>query len=117
MNAVSGVCGALTVPLKTNVRSKLSVCGDSNYYGSGLEIYLFGINEDDQLSRWNKVAIYKLYACKITDGNVVECVKYGSPIMPKVTAMGCTASAITAACLAITSEKPLTAAIAATQGV
>lgn len=49
----------------------------------------------------------------ITDGNVVECVKYGSPIMPKVTAMGCTASAITAACLAITSEKPLAAAIAA----
>lgn len=49
----------------------------------------------------------------ITDGKIVECVKHGSPIMPKVTAMGCTASAITAACLAISPGKPLDAALAA----
>lgn len=49
----------------------------------------------------------------ITDGEIVETVAFGSPLMPKVTAMGCTASAITAAFVGVFSEKPLDAAFAA----
>lgn len=37
----------------------------------------------------------------VTDGTVVESVSNGSPLMPHVTAMGCTASALTAAFLAV----------------
>lgn len=45
----------------------------------------------------------------ITDGEQVEVVTDGSPLMPQVTAMGCTATAITAAFLAVDSD-PLRAA-------
>lgn len=38
----------------------------------------------------------------ITDGNIVETVSNGSPLMSRVTAMGCTATALTAAFAAVT---------------
>lgn len=49
----------------------------------------------------------------ITDGETVNSVSLGSPLMPKVTAMGCTASAITAAFVATEPGNPLHAAYAA----
>jgi len=48
----------------------------------------------------------------ITDGHEVERVSLGDPIMPRVTAMGCTASAITGAFLAV-DDDPLNAALRA----
>lgn len=49
----------------------------------------------------------------ITDGKTVESVMSGASVMPMVTAMGCTASAITAALVGITPDEPLKAAHAA----
>jgi len=46
----------------------------------------------------------------ITDGEIVESVTEGSGMMPRVTAMGCTATAITAAFLAVDKD-PLRAAV------
>lgn len=46
---------------------------------------------------------------RITDGKETVTIGNGSPLMPKVTAMGCTASAITAAFLAV-DDDPLSAA-------
>lgn len=46
----------------------------------------------------------------ITDGQRVETIANGSPLMPKVTAMGCTATALTAAFAAV-SPDPFTAAL------
>ena len=45
----------------------------------------------------------------ITDGQTVLTIKNGSPLMPKVTGMGCTASALTAAFAAV-NKNPLLAA-------
>jgi hydroxyethylthiazole kinase len=41
----------------------------------------------------------------ITDGETVHCVKNGSPLMPKVTGMGCTATAIVGAFAAVNSNR------------
>jgi hydroxyethylthiazole kinase len=41
----------------------------------------------------------------ITNGQTVRCVKNGSPLMPKVTGMGCTATAIVGAFAAVNSNK------------
>ncbi len=46
----------------------------------------------------------------ITDGELVVTIKNGSPVMPKVTGMGCTASAITGAFAAVNSDTLLAAA-------
>lgn len=46
----------------------------------------------------------------VTDGSHVETVSNGSPMMPRVTAMGCVASALTAAFLAVDADA-LTAAV------
>jgi len=41
----------------------------------------------------------------ITDGNIVETVRGGSALMPRVTAMGCTATVITAAFASVNNDK------------
>lgn len=54
----------------------------------------------------------------ITDGNIVYSVKNGSPLMPKVTGMGCTATAIVGAFAAVNNNMLVAAACAmATMGV
>lgn len=47
----------------------------------------------------------------ITDGKAVETVCNGHPLMPRVTAMGCTATALTGAFLSVEPSNPLAAAL------
>ncbi len=47
----------------------------------------------------------------ITDGHRVETIRNGSPLMAKVTAMGCTASALTGAFVAVRPDDPFRAAL------
>jgi len=49
----------------------------------------------------------------ITDGKRIETVCNGHPLMPRVTAMGCTATAITGAFLSVEPSDPLMAALCA----
>ncbi len=47
----------------------------------------------------------------ITDGQRIETIRNGSPMMAKVTAMGCTASALTGAFAAVAQDNPFRAAL------
>lgn len=67
-------------------------------------------SEESRIASIQAVSLARKHSCivsvsgpsdYITDGNEVISISNGSPLMPSVTAMGCTASAITAAFLAV----------------
>ena len=59
-------------PVELNTRSALSLSGSDKFSGDGLEIYLFGLNENNAVEKSWGTATYKLYSCKITDNGEVK---------------------------------------------
>lgn len=66
--------------------------------------------EESRIASVHAISLARKYSCivsvsgptdYITDGNEILSISNGHPLMPSVTAMGCTASAITAAFLAV----------------
>ena len=54
-----------------NNRSDVSISGTSNFSGTGLDLFLFGLNQNGSLENTYKYATFNLYSCKIQDNGTV----------------------------------------------